>query len=387
MPSVVLFGGTGYVGSLILAELLRSTECKIILPMRVGHDASTVLENVRENFCAAAGQMDPTYARRLLPFTLPHGDQPIRLPSALRRCSVARVINAAGSVHYFSEADLNEGNLDLTRRTLEFAKDVGGPDYVYVSSAFSAGYRTGKIEEVLYDEPDADPTYYTKTKRAAERMVATSGLSYIIVRPSVLIGDSRTGIYTGKPYGMYQFLKSFTYFLTDQYYPEIHVVAPEYPFHLLHQDAFTALFSHILDQSPPNRIVNMVSPEAELPTTRDLYAYFFTNVTHPEKAFFYDRIDDVPLEQLPRRQRMFLHMTRVNAQITGHRWTFARSTVATLEATCVAPCPTTLRSTEQCLRTYIQDSQKCQGYRSRYQAHFPSQSIFVARPAGSSSHS
>ena len=379
--SFVLFGGTGYVGGLILAELLRSTSLHIILPLRERHDPLEALERIWHSFREAGDCVDSTYPGRVHPFTFAPGNHVIRLPARLRKYSVKAVINAAGSVHYFAEAELNEGNLDLTRRTLEFAKDLGTPDFVYVSSAFSAGYQADKIHEVLYDEPDTDPTYYTKTKRGAERMVATSGLPYIILRPSVLIGDSRTGIYTGKPYGMYQFLKSFTYFLTDRYYPEIHVVAPEYPFHLLHEDAFAALFVRILDDLSPNRIVNMVAPEAGLPTSRDLYAHFFTNVTHPEKAFFYHRIDDVPLADLPRRQRTFLHMTRVNAQITGHRWSFERDTVAELETTAGRVCPTTLASTEKCVNRYIQDSAKCARYRSRYQADFPSHSVFVSVPA------
>jgi thioester reductase-like protein len=378
--SVVLFGSTGYVGKLILADLLRSTPWRVILPVRPQHDGSDVLEGIGDVCRRSDSTIDPSYRERVFRFTLPPREDSIRLPAGLRTHSVEKVINAAGNVHYFAEAELNEGNLDMTGRTLEFARWLGSPDYVYISSVFSAGYREGKIGEDLHDEPDADPTYYTKTKRLAERMVATSGLPYIIVRPSVLIGHSRTGVYTGKPYGLYQFLKSFTYFLMDRYYPEIHVVAPEHPFHLLHQDTFALLFVHLLGQLTPNRIVNMVSDETELPTTRDLYAHFFTNVTYPEKVFLYDRIDDVPLDKIPRRQRMFSYITRVNAQISGHSWTFERSTVARLESECAAARPTTVASTQKCIDTYIENSVRCQRYRNRYRWQFPPRSIFVPVP-------
>jgi hypothetical protein len=101
-------------------------------------------------------------------------------------------------------------------------------------------------------------------------------------------------------------------------------------------------------------------------------------VTRPVNAFFYDRIEDVPLDDIPRRQRMFLHITRVNAQIMGHPWTFERSTMEMLEREGFGTCPTTLASTQQCVDTYIQDSEKCARYRKRYRAHFPAQTSFVS---------
>jgi len=42
-----------------------------------------------------------------------------------------------------------------------------------------------------------DPTEYTRTKRNAEELVATSGVPYLILRPSIVIGDSRDGRYFG----------------------------------------------------------------------------------------------------------------------------------------------------------------------------------------------
>jgi len=375
--SVVLFGGTGYVGSLILAELLRSTPWEIVLPIRPEYETSGLPERIVRACQRLHGGSAADFLHRVSVLTLPSPDQPILPPVSLRNRHIERVINAAGNVNYFAEAELNEGNIAMTRRTLEFTRRVGGPDYVYISTAFSAGYRESRIDEVLHEEPDADPTYYTKTKRLAERMIAESGLPYIIVRPSVLIGDSRTGLYTGKPYGLYQFLKSFTYFLTDRYYSEVHVVAPEHPFHLLHQDAFASLFVSLLKNLEVDRIVNMVSPEANLPTTRDLYRYFFNNVTHPKTVFLYEDIEDVPLEQIPRRQRMFLHVTRVNAQIIGHRWTFNRNTVATLENGSADAAATTVASTESCMNVYVRESAKCQNYMSRYRPQFSPSTTFV----------
>jgi len=379
MPSsVVLFGSTGYVGTLILAELLHSTTWRVVLPVRPGHDISRFLQRIEDSCQQLNGHVDRNFQHRLSIFALPALGEPIITPFPLRSCPIERVINAAGNVNYFAEAELNQGNIELTRQTLEFARRIGSPNYVYVSTAFSAGYRQSVIEEVLHDEPEADPTYYTKTKRMAENMVAESGLPYLIVRPSVLIGDSRTGLYIGKAYGLYQFLKSFTYFLTDRYYPEVHVVAPEYPFHLLHQDTFASLFVSLLAGRHAGRIVNMVSPEANLPTTRDLYRYFFNHVTHPKKVFLYEDFEDVPLEQIPRRQRMFLQVTRVNTQIIGRRWTFGGTSLNNLANGSAHLKATTVASTERCMNVYVRQSTKCQSYIRRYRSQFSPDTMFVA---------
>lgn len=378
MPAgIVLFGGTGYVGKLILAALLRATRWRVVLPVRSAYRAPAVLEAVACACQQLNGAAAPDLAQRLIVLPLAQPGQPLIPPAALRHCRIERVINAAGNVNYFAEAELEEGNIALTRRTLEFTAQIGPVEYVYVSTAFSAGYRECRIEESLHDEPHADPTYYTRTKRVAEGMVAASGLPYLIVRPSVLIGDSRTGLYTGKAYGLYQYLKSFTYFLTDRYYSEVHVVAPEHPFHLLHQDAFAAMFVTLLQTLPPDRVVNMVSAEENLPTARDLYRHFFSRVTHPERVYLYEDIEDVPLAEIPRRQRMFLHVTRVNGQIIGHRWSFNRETVARLEAAFPGAGQTTVESTGRCVDAYVRSSAKCQTYLSRYRSQFSARTIFI----------
>ena len=74
----------------------------------------------------------------------------------------------------------------------------------YLSTAFSCGYRSDRVPERLHPVPESDPTDYTWSKREAESILARSGVPFVIIRPSVVVGDSRDGRYSGKRYGVYQ---------------------------------------------------------------------------------------------------------------------------------------------------------------------------------------
>lgn len=85
---------------------------------------------------------------------------------------VARRVNAEGT----------ERVLDVTARA--------GARLVHVSTAFIA--RIGEFDETAAADVRS-PLAYLRSKVEAESLVAGSGLDAVVVRPSVLIGDSRTG--------------------------------------------------------------------------------------------------------------------------------------------------------------------------------------------------
>src|SRR5260370_41994990 len=87
---------------------------------------------------------------------------------------------------------------------LELSSALTVDRFVHGSTAYSSGYIEGRIGESLHAEPASDPTEYTRTKRAAERRVAETGVPYLIIRPSVVIGDSRTGRHTRTQTGLFQ---------------------------------------------------------------------------------------------------------------------------------------------------------------------------------------
>lgn len=96
-------------------------------------------------------------------------------------------------------------NLEGTRNVNEFCKSLPHLQrYNYVSTCYVAGKRTGRILETDLDHDAGFRNYYEETKYLAEKEVEAlkPTLPVTIYRPSVVVGDSRTGE-TAKYDGIY----------------------------------------------------------------------------------------------------------------------------------------------------------------------------------------
>ena len=96
-------------------------------------------------------------------------------------------------------------NVEGTRNVNEFCR--GLPNlrrYNYISTCYVAGKRVGRISETDLEHDAGFRNYYEETKYLAEREVEAlkSELSVTIFRPSVVVGDSKTGE-TAKYDGIY----------------------------------------------------------------------------------------------------------------------------------------------------------------------------------------
>ena len=175
---------------------------------------------------------------------------------------------ALAASRYFDEEKLRAVNVEMTRRFVNAAKRWKVGRFVHISTAFASGFVDGRIDEQLHDEPIADPTFYTESKRRAEWIVAESGVPFMILRPSIVIGDSRDGHYAGPRYGLYQLWSAFERFLLDSWQEEVHYVAPRRSVPLLHQDAFQAGFMGAWRELDDGAICHLTSQAS--PTVREI---------------------------------------------------------------------------------------------------------------------
>ncbi|SFS64878.1 SDR family oxidoreductase [Marininema halotolerans] len=86
--------------------------------------------------------------------------------------------------------------------------------YVYFSTAYVSGTRTGRILEGELDKGQTFKNHYEETKFEAEKRVAAmKGVPTTIIRPGVVVGDSKTGetIKFDGPYFMLRFLDHFSF--------------------------------------------------------------------------------------------------------------------------------------------------------------------------------
>ncbi len=88
-------------------------------------------------------------------------------------------------------------NVDGTRHVLDFAKKCGGFERLhYVSTCYVSGRYAGIFREEDLEKGQRFNNYYEETKHLAElevRRRMEQGLPATIYRPSVVVGDSRTG--------------------------------------------------------------------------------------------------------------------------------------------------------------------------------------------------
>jgi nucleoside-diphosphate-sugar epimerase len=94
------------------------------------------------------------------------------------------VIHAAAITDFAQPPEvIMQTNLDGTRNTMELADAANVPFY-YVGTAFTHT----RINTTLFDA-----NAYETSKRAAEQLVRSGTTPHVIIRPSVVVGDSATG--------------------------------------------------------------------------------------------------------------------------------------------------------------------------------------------------
>lgn len=366
--ATLITGASGFLGGLVTAALLATGHRRVVLPMRRACDPAKSLGRIRQalhDFGICQRDVDGLAALATV-VDLPALARFSDLDAEAGGHGIDEIVHCAGCVDYFDEAMLTEANIDLTARLLRSGRDWGVRRFLYLSTAYCAGYRTHVIPERLHPHPEPanEPTAYTRSKRIAEWLVADSGLPYLILRPSVVIGDSRSGSYTGKNYGLYQMWRAIEGLLCREYAPVWHTIAPPVPLNLVHQDAFQHGFLAAYQRTEPSAIIHLVSDDATSPTLSEL-CMLWADVYQPVEIRSYQGIDDVPLATIPRRQRRFLELAWKNFEIATQPWRFETSRLDELRATGLHFADATLGTVIRCQRRYIEASPKIQNYMRR----------------------
>jgi nucleoside-diphosphate-sugar epimerase len=191
-------GATGLVGSALVLELLLRTDVRVICIVRPADDPQV-----------AQQRMEEVLNRVAVSFGLPEAMGLIQqrcraVPGDLCRegCGVTpervgpvtEVWHSAASLRFeegFRDEILAQ-NVGGTQRMLELARRLGARKFNYVSTAYVAGSRRGLILEQLARRDTPINNIYESSKVQGEHLVAASGLDYRILRPSIVIGHSKT---------------------------------------------------------------------------------------------------------------------------------------------------------------------------------------------------
>lgn len=193
--TILLTGGTGFLGTLLAARLCQNPAVKTYVLVRATdedtavHRLKAAWQHERKLYEAIGDTVIPVCGD----FTKEHlgldGEK-----IAMLRESVSLILHAGAEIGFQkSERELTETNLTGTENMIAFAKGVKElRRFVFISTAYVAGQKSGLVPEDTLDT-EAFSSLYEKSKAGAEALVRASGLPWSICRPGMILGDSKTG--------------------------------------------------------------------------------------------------------------------------------------------------------------------------------------------------
>lgn len=198
--TVFLTGATGYIGASLLRKWLESSEAHLALLARGKREQGPGARIAR----AIAEVSSPEeYARFAKRIEIVEGDlSSDRFGLAEERyrdlaSRTTHIIHCAAAARF--DLDLEEArrtNVGGTRLILDFGKACRALERIdYIGTAYVAGRRKGIVREDELDEGQEHSNTYERSKMEAEKLVRESmrELPIAILRPSIVICDSRTG--------------------------------------------------------------------------------------------------------------------------------------------------------------------------------------------------
>lgn len=171
--TILLTGASGFLGGELLRRVLDQTDRHVVAVVR----RPLGIEHPRLDLLFA----DLT------------DDEPLPVPS--QAADITTVIHCAASVSFDLPLDeQREINVEGTRRVLELAAKLPNLERVqHVSTAYVAGMYEGEFTAGDLDKGQSFRNSYEQSKNEAEQVVIESGLPFQIIRPSIVVGDQKTG--------------------------------------------------------------------------------------------------------------------------------------------------------------------------------------------------
>jgi len=188
--SVLLTGATGFVGSVVLAQLLERSDRDVVCVVR-GDEPAARLAHVLD---AVLGVEDPEQRARVRAVA---GD--VERPGVVTRDDADRVLDGVDTVVHCAAAisfdqplaEARSANADGARNVARLA----GPDrrLVHVSTAYVAGDRDGLVREDARAGAERVARFRNTYERTKAEGEASLPAHAAIVRPSIVVGETTTG--------------------------------------------------------------------------------------------------------------------------------------------------------------------------------------------------
>ena len=194
--TVLLTGATGFLGTELALRLAVCPDVEKIYVLVRASDPEEAAHRLKAAWYHEQALYEAV-GDRIVPAIGDFTEPGLGLDETLCReikDTVSLVIHAGAQVSFVkSEKEHGDTNVLGTKNMVGFAGNLGLlRRFVYISTAFVAGIKSGAVTE---DEPVAKTfsNHYEKSKAEAEAIVTSSALPYSICRPSMIVGNSKTG--------------------------------------------------------------------------------------------------------------------------------------------------------------------------------------------------
>ncbi|MEZ0293677.1 MAG: SDR family oxidoreductase [Solirubrobacteraceae bacterium] len=196
MPTYFVTGATGFIGR-HLVERLLARDGEIHVLVRPGSEAKLARLGDSGRIHAVTGDLAEPY------LGLDAGQR-----DALRG-NVDHFLHLAAIYDMTADETANAlHNVAGTQHAIDLANDLGAGIFHHASSIAVAGSYEGHFTEDMFDEGQKLPSPYHRTKFESEKLVRTRvDGAWRVYRPSIVVGDSRTGE-MDKIDGPYYFFKA-----------------------------------------------------------------------------------------------------------------------------------------------------------------------------------
>ncbi|MBF0106002.1 MAG: thioester reductase domain-containing protein [Deltaproteobacteria bacterium] len=198
--NIFMTGVTGYLGSFMLADLIRSTQATIYCHVRAKNQTEA-MQRIQKTFADYMIDADGLKGR-VVPVCGDLGQPRLGMSEEVWEkisSEVDCIIHAGFMVNFlFSYADLRAANVLGTQEILKLAVNIKSKPVHFISS-FSVQLTPEYVgRTVLEDDPVLEgPGAYRQTKRASEKLVCEArarGIHASIYRPPFISWHTRTGV-------------------------------------------------------------------------------------------------------------------------------------------------------------------------------------------------
>ncbi len=181
-------GATGFIGRFVVAELLQQPDCVVHALVRKGSEHK--LDQIRQQLGSNGQRLRALSGDLTQPgLGLSRADQQ-RLRGKIRH-----LYHLAAIYDLQADADSQQqANVEGTRHALQAARTLQVDCFQHASSIAVAGLYPGQFTEAMFEEGTDFNNPYFLTKHLAEKCVRDEAdVPYRIYRPSMVVGDSRSG--------------------------------------------------------------------------------------------------------------------------------------------------------------------------------------------------